>query len=108
VALVPLLPTGRRRGTGSRGGAGRRYRAFISYSHAVDGRLAPALQIGLHRLAKPWCQIPAFAVFRDKTSLAAAPQLWSSIEDAHDGSDLFILLASPAAAGSSWVGKEVA
>jgi hypothetical protein len=27
---------------------------FISYSHAADGRLAPAVQRGLHRLAKPW------------------------------------------------------
>lgn len=31
-----------------------RYRAFISYSQAADGRLAPALQSGLQRLAKPW------------------------------------------------------
>jgi hypothetical protein len=30
-----------------------RYEAFVSYSHAVDGRLAPALQSALHRLAKP-------------------------------------------------------
>jgi hypothetical protein len=29
-----------------------RYEAFVSYSHAVDGRLAPALQ-SAHRLAKP-------------------------------------------------------
>jgi hypothetical protein len=28
--------------------------AFISHSHAVDGRLAPALQAGLHRFVKPW------------------------------------------------------
>lgn len=30
------------------------YDAFISYSHALDGRLAPALQSALHRFTKPW------------------------------------------------------
>jgi hypothetical protein len=30
------------------------YDAFVSYSHAADGRLAPALQAGLQSLAKPW------------------------------------------------------
>lgn len=30
------------------------YDAFISYSHAADGRLAPAVQAALPRLAKPW------------------------------------------------------
>ena len=30
-----------------------RYDAFLSYSHAADGKLAPALQRALHRFAKP-------------------------------------------------------
>ena len=30
------------------------YDAFVSYSHAADGRLAPAVQTGLQRLARPW------------------------------------------------------
>ena len=30
-----------------------RYRAFISYSHAADKRVATALQGGLHQLTKP-------------------------------------------------------
>jgi hypothetical protein len=29
------------------------YDAFISYGHAADRNLAPALQKGLHQLAKP-------------------------------------------------------
>ncbi|MBV9013336.1 MAG: hypothetical protein JO272_15065 [Pseudonocardiales bacterium] len=29
------------------------YDAFLSYSHALDGVLAPALQSGLERFAKP-------------------------------------------------------
>ncbi len=28
--------------------------AFISYSHAADGKRAPALQNALRRFAKPW------------------------------------------------------
>jgi hypothetical protein len=31
-----------------------RYDTFISYSHALDGTLTPALQRGLERFAKPW------------------------------------------------------
>ena len=31
-----------------------RYDAFISYSHAADGKLAPNLQDALQRFAKPW------------------------------------------------------
>ncbi len=84
------------------------YRAFLSYSHAVDGRLAPALQSALHRFAKPWYQLRAIRVFHDEASLSANPGLWSSIETALNGSEFFILLASPEAAASEWVDREVA
>jgi len=83
------------------------YDGFISYSHARDGRLAPALQRGLHRFAKPWYRRRALRVFRDETNLAADPGLWSSIEQALASSRFFILLASPDAAASKWVDKEV-
>src|SRR5262245_3977488 len=92
-------------GTGSSSSAS--YRAFISYSHAVDGKLAPALQLGLHRFAKPWYRLRAVRVFRDEASLSANPALWSSIESALASSDFFILLASPEAAASRWVSLEV-
>ena len=84
------------------------YDAFISYSHAADGRLAPALQSGLQHLAKPWYRLRALRVFRDETSLSTNPQLWSSIEAALDESERFVLLASPDAAASPWVDKEIA
>ena len=74
-----------------------RYDGFISYSHAVDGRLAPALQRGLQRFAKPWYRARALRIFRDETSLAATPELWATIEEALDSSKNFILLASPEA-----------
>jgi hypothetical protein len=68
---------------------------FISYSHAADGRLAPAVQRGLHRLAQPWHRRRALWIFRDQTGLAVTPGLWSSIQTALDGSEYFVLLASP-------------
>lgn len=84
------------------------YHAFISYSHAVDGALAPALQRGLQRFAKPWHQARAVRIFRDEASLSANPGLWTSIAQALDSSLFFILLASPRAAASPWVAREAA
>jgi WD40 repeat protein len=83
------------------------YEAFVSYSHAVDGQLAPGLQSALHRLAKPWYRLRALRVFRDKASLSANPGLWPSIERALAESEFFLLLASPEAARSPWVEREV-
>ncbi|MDI6103062.1 TIR domain-containing protein [Actinoplanes sp. NEAU-A12] len=80
---------------------------FISYSHAADGRLAPAVQRGLHRLAKPWHRRRALWIFRDQTGLAVTPKLWTSIQEALDGSKYFVLLASPEAARSPWVNREI-
>lgn len=84
-----------------------RYKAFISYSHATDGKLAPALHSALHRFTKPWYRLRALRVFRDKTSLAMTPELWPSIEQALSESEYFVLLASPQAAQSRWVQQEV-
>jgi WD40 repeat protein len=83
------------------------YKAFMSYSHAADDRLAPALQSALHRFGKPWYRLRIFSVFRDKASLSANPALWPAIEAALSQSEYFILLASPAAAQSPWVEREV-
>jgi WD40 repeat protein len=83
------------------------YDAFVSYSRDVDGKLAPAMQTGLQRFAKPWYRKRALRIFRDDASLSANPDLWGSIVQALDASEFFVLLASPRAAQSKWVGKEV-
>ncbi len=83
------------------------HKAFVSYSHAADGQLAPALHSALHRFAKPWYRLRAIDVFRDKTNLSVDPGLWPSIEKALGGSEFFVLLASPEAATSVWVAREV-
>ncbi len=80
---------------------------FISYSHAADGRVAPAVQRGLQSLAKPWHRRRALWIFRDQTGLAVTPALWSSIKQALDSSEYFVLMASPDAAKSPWVNKEI-
>src|SRR5439155_1532727 len=85
-----------------------RYKAFISYSRAADdGRLALAIQRGLHRFTRSWYQGRTMRVFRDKTNLSVSPGLWSSIEAALGDSEYLLLLISPPAVRSRWVRKEV-
>ncbi len=84
------------------------YDVFVSYSHASDDLLSERVQDGLQRFAKPWWRRRELTVFRDRTGLSADPGLWSSIVEAMEASDYFLLLASPEAAGSLWVGREVA
>ena len=83
------------------------YDAFISYSHAKDKPIAAALQSVIQKLGKPWYRRRALRLFRDDTSLSATPHLWPTIEAALGASRFLILLASPEAAVSPWVGKEV-
>jgi WD40 repeat protein len=83
------------------------YKAFISYSHAADGKLAPALQSGLQRIAKPFYRLRAMRVFRDETSLRLTPKLWTTIQQSIHESENFILMASPEAAKSKWVQSEI-
>jgi WD40 repeat protein len=83
------------------------YDAFISYSHESDAQLALAVQRGLTRFAKPWYRRRALEVFRDETGLSTSPDLWKSIEVTLDHARWFVLLASPTAAESQWVNREV-
>jgi hypothetical protein len=86
---------------------GKEYDVFISYSHAADGRLAPAVQDGLRKLARPWNRRQALRVFRDDTGLSVTPALWPAIETALLTSEYFLFLASPEAARSEWVSREI-
>ncbi len=83
------------------------YKAFISYSHSSDNKLAPALQQALEKFAKPWYKIRQFSIFRDEGSLSANPHLWTNIQSALDKSEYLIYLASPKSAQSKWVNMEV-
>ena len=85
----------------------RTYDAFISYSHAQDKPIAAALCTVVQSIGKAWWQRRALRVFRDDASLAASPHLWPDILAALTGTRFLILLASPEAAASPWVGKEI-
>ncbi|MCY7422337.1 MAG: toll/interleukin-1 receptor domain-containing protein, partial [Chitinophagaceae bacterium] len=84
-----------------------KYTSFISYSRAADSRLAPELKSALQNFAKPWYKLRAIQVFCDQTNLTANPDLWSAIEVSLQSSEHFIYLASPQAAQSKWVKKEL-
>ena len=79
---------------------------FISYNH-TNLEVAAALQRALTRLGRPWNRARALRIFRDKTDMSAAPHLWGVVEQALGNSRFFLLLASPAAAQSKWVRREV-
>ena len=83
------------------------YKAFISYSHAADNQLAPALQSALRRIGKPWYRRSSFRIFLDKSSLSANPALWDAIEVALAQSEYLILLDSTSSAQSEWAGREL-
>ena len=84
-----------------------RFSAFISYSHEVDAELARRLRNALQSFARPWHRLRAVRVFQDSSSLAVDPSLWTSVQSALDQSDYLIVLASPEAAGSDWVDREI-
>src|SRR4051794_13312106 len=83
------------------------YAAFVSYSRSTDEGLARRLEHAIERFATPWYRLRSLDVFRDDTDLSANPGLWSSLTRALDGAEYLVLLASPGAAGSPWVGREV-
>ena len=103
-----MSASNRRPRDGPKSRAAVAYDAFISYSHAKDKPIATALQSVVQKLGKPWYRRRALRVFRDDTSLSATPHLWPSIEQALGQSRFLILLASPEAAASRWVGQEIA
>ena len=91
-------------------GTGRAaYRAFISYSHRDDafaGRLHRRLEayvlprrLGADRRLTP--------IFKDREELPAARDLSEQVRGALAVSDCLIVICSPDAAASPWVGREI-
>jgi len=94
-----------------------RYSAFISYSHA-DIRFARRLhrRLEAYRLPRQIAQDTHAGrdagrhlkpVFRDADELTAAPDLTTAVRQAIAEADYLIVVCSPAAAASVWVGREV-
>ena len=82
------------------------YRAFISYSHA-DGRFAGWLHRRLEAARLP-DQRRLSPIFFDRAELAAGPDLSVQVRAALAQSAALVVVASPAAKASRWVGQEIA
>jgi hypothetical protein len=93
----------------------RRFAAFISYAHA-DASIAAKLQSRLERYRLPKHIAAAHAggaaalgqIFRDREDLAAAPSLSDAIQAAIGEAEALVVIASPDAKASRWVGEEIA
>ena len=93
----------------------RRFAAFMSYAHA-DSAVAAKLQSRLerYRLPKhlaqshPGGQAALGQIFRDREDLAAAPSLSDAIRAAISEAEALVVICSPDAAASRWVGEEIA
>lgn len=84
-----------------------KYDGFISYSTRADAGLAPRIQDGLERLAKPWNKRKALKIFQDIDDLPANADLEATLRDELLRSRTLIFLASPESAQSSWCADEV-
>ncbi|MEO7826720.1 MAG: toll/interleukin-1 receptor domain-containing protein, partial [Allosphingosinicella sp.] len=97
----------------------RPFRAFVSYAHA-DAAFAARLQRRLEnyrlprRLAGQVAPLPGQApgrigpVFRDREDLSAATDLSAAVREAIAASSALVVVASPDAAWSEWVEREIA
>ena len=94
-----------------------RYKAFISYSHQ-DRAWAAWLQRALESYRVPrrlrgsaglYGRVPVriAPVFRDREDLSSAADLSASVRDALRASETLVVVCSPAAAASAWVGREI-
>lgn len=94
----------------------KKYRAFISYSHA-DEAWAGWLQKSLERFRAPRALAYAISekggsarltpIFRDREDLPVAGNLNTAIQNALAQSDFQIVICSPNSAKSKWVNEEI-
>ena len=100
------------------GAGARRYRAFLSYSHAnereahklhrwLETYRLPARLIGMAANGGPVPRRLA-PIFRDRAELAAASSLNQQVRLALSQSDALLVVCSPAAKASRWVEAEIA
>jgi hypothetical protein len=94
-----------------------KYRAFISYSHRdaafgrrlhrrLEGYRVPRRVVGRETALGPVARRLA-PIFRDREELAAATDLTKEVEEALRRSGALVVVCSPAAAASIWVGREI-
>lgn len=84
-----------------------RFSAFVSYSRTQSAALASALSQAVERFGKPWYRKRVVRVFRDDKNMPANAALWANLRAALLDSGWFVLVASPEAAASDYVDREV-
>ncbi|MET9486346.1 toll/interleukin-1 receptor domain-containing protein [Nocardia sp. NPDC006630] len=84
------------------------YGLFLSYSGQRDRGILPSLQRAIEKQPRPWYKPPLLRVFLDKSSIPIGPHLWSKIESGLSRSNWLVVIASPEAAESKWVDREIA
>lgn len=87
--------------------SGPQYAAFISYNHEYDAAFATRLLRDLEGFERPIWRARTRSIWQDDANLATTPAIWESIKKALDDSRFLIVLLSPGAAKSVWVGREI-
>ena len=87
--------------------SGATYDAYLCYSYADTEDVAAALQARMQTFAKPWFRARSARIFRPTATGFVTPDLWSATEVALDGSRFLVVVASPGAATSPWVKREI-
>lgn len=83
------------------------YDAFISYRHRDGTRLASALELALERLGRREHELRALQCFRDVSDQGTNADLDADLRSRIDASRYLLLIATPGAAESPWVVKEI-
>lgn len=83
------------------------YGAFLSYSGDRDRALLPSVQNAIEKLPRPWYRFPRMRVFLDYSGVSIGPELWGKIVAGLSRSEWLVVIASPEAARSAWVDREI-
>jgi hypothetical protein len=81
--------------------------AFISASNDTDAALAAAVRHGIEQVGRTWTRRRALRTVCTRRGTSSDRDLWTADRRAMDESQWFVLLASPGAAESDRVGREI-
>jgi len=80
---------------------------FLSYSGKRDREILPLLQRAIEKQPRRWYRLPMLRVFLDSSGISVGPRLWQKIESGLAKSKWLVVIASPDAAASIWVDREI-
>ncbi|MGW4714718.1 hypothetical protein [Nocardia sp. NPDC004260] len=83
------------------------YGAFLSYSGERDRAVLPLVQNAIEKLPRPWYRFPRTRIFLDYSGVPIGAELWGKIVAGLSRSEWLVVVASPEAAGSKWVDREI-